>query len=151
MTNGMTGPNAMADMNRTAGTNGGAGANGAGTKGADAGAPAGAGGGGQIRISGGGYTAAIAPAGAPLRSLSQRGSPPAAAHGAEAGRPAALGAGLLPWPNRTAGGAYEFAGRSEQLPTTEPERGNAIHGLASWLDWDVVGVAADRVELATRI
>ena len=151
MTNGMTGPNAMADMNRTAGTNGGAGANGAGTNGADAGAHARAGSGRQIRISGGGYTAEIASVGATLRSLSHRDRPLTATFGADEVRPAALGTGLLPWPNRIAGGAYEFAGRSEQLPITEPERGNAIHGLASWLDWDVVGVAADRVELATRI
>ena len=145
MTNGMAGPNAMAEMNGTAGTNGAVGTNGA------AGTNARAGSGRQIRISGGGYTAEIASVGATLRSLSHRDRPLTATFGADEVRPAALGTGLLPWPNRIAGGAYEFAGRSEQLPITEPERGNAIHGLASWLDWDVVGVAADRVELATRI
>src|SRR5690625_2542063 len=119
MTNGMTGPNAMADMNRTAGTNGGAGA----------GAHARAGSGRQIRISGGGYTAEIASVGATLRSLSHRDRPLTATFGADEVRPAALGTGLLPWPNRIAGGAYEFAGRSEQLPITEPERGNAIHEI----------------------
>src|SRR5699024_11113404 len=119
MTNGMTGPNAMADMNRTAGTNGGAGANGAGTNGADAGAHARAASGRQIRISGGGYTAEIASVGATLRSLSHRDRPLTATFGADEVRPAALGTGLLPWPNRIAGGAYEFAGRSEQLPITE--------------------------------
>src|SRR5699024_1305364 len=151
MTNGMAGPNAMAEMNGTAGTNGAVGTNGtAGANGA-VGTNARAGSGRQIRISGGGYTAEIASVGATLRSLSHRDRPLTATFGADEVRPAALGTGLLPWPNRIAGGAYEFAGRSEQLPITEPERGNAIHGLASWLDWDVVGVAADRVELATRI
>src|SRR5699024_3548285 len=99
MTNGMTGPNAMADMNRTAGTNGGAGA----------GAHARAGSGRQIRISGGGYTAEIASVGATLRSLSHRDRPLTATFGADEVRPAALGTGLLQWPNRIAGGAYEFA------------------------------------------
>src|SRR5699024_4695248 len=157
MTNGMAGPNEMAEMNGTAGTNGVAGTNGAagandaaGTNGA-AGTNVSAGSGRQIRISGGGYTAEIASVGATLRSLSHRDRPLTATFGADEVRPAALGTGLLPWTNRIAGGAYEFAGRSEQLPTTEPERGTAIHGLATWLDWDVVGIAADRVELATRI
>src|SRR5699024_3905642 len=81
MTNGMTGPNAMADMNRTAGTNGGAGA----------GAHARAGSGRQIRISGGGYTAEIASVGATLRSLSHRDRPLTATFGADEVRPAALG------------------------------------------------------------
>lgn len=167
MTNGTAGPNPIADMNgsvdtnATAGANAGADSNAAGANArADSNAAdsstaartnARAASGRQVRISGGGYTAEIASVGATLRSLSHRGRPLTATFGADEVRPASLGAGLLPWPNRIAGGAYEFAGRSEQLPITEPERGNAIHGLASWLDWDVVGLAADRVELSTRI
>lgn len=110
-----------------------------------------AGSGRQVRISSGGYTAEIASVGATLRSLSHRGRPLTATFGADEVRPASLGTGLLPWPNRIAGGAYEFGGRREQLPINEPERGNAIHGLASWLDWDIVEFGADHVALSTRI
>lgn len=42
---------------------------------------------------------------------------------------------LIPWPNRLAGGAYTFDGRSEQLPINEPSNGNAIHGLVRWVNW----------------
>jgi aldose 1-epimerase len=52
---------------------------------------------------------------------------------------------LIPWPNRLEGGRYEFDGRNHQLPLTEPEHGNAIHGLVCWSDWSVAEREADRV------
>ena len=42
---------------------------------------------------------------------------------------------LIPWPNRLQDGRYEFAGRQHQLPLTEPEHSNAIHGLVRWVAW----------------
>ena len=42
---------------------------------------------------------------------------------------------LLPWPNRLEDGSYEFEGRRHQLPLTEPEHRNAIHGLVRWAAW----------------
>ena len=36
---------------------------------------------------------------------------------------------LIPWPNRIEDGTYEFDGERHQLPLTEPEHRNAIHGL----------------------
>ena len=44
---------------------------------------------------------------------------------------------LIPWPNRLEDGAYEFDGRRHQLPLTEPERGDAIHGLVRGERWTV--------------
>jgi aldose 1-epimerase len=44
---------------------------------------------------------------------------------------------LIPWPNRLEDGTYEFAGRHNELPLTEPERRNAIHGLVRWAPWSV--------------
>ncbi|MCI0574094.1 MAG: aldose 1-epimerase family protein [Myxococcaceae bacterium] len=52
--------------------------------------------------------------------------------------PGAAGAILAPWPNRIREGRYDFGGRELQLPLTEPERGNAIHGLTRWQPWAVV-------------
>ena len=42
---------------------------------------------------------------------------------------------LIPWPNRLQDGSYEFNGRRYQLPLTEPEHRNAIHGLVRWSTW----------------
>lgn len=49
----------------------------------------------------------------------------------------AHGMTLLPWPNRIRGGHYSFGGTEHQLPLTEPEAGNAIHGLLMWRPWSV--------------
>ena len=49
----------------------------------------------------------------------------------------AQGQALMPWPNRLADGQYEFAGRSHQLPLTEPAKHNAIHGLTRWANWQL--------------
>lgn len=45
---------------------------------------------------------------------------------------------LAPWPNRIRDGAYVFNGMRHQLPLTEPDRHNAIHGLVRWLPWRLV-------------
>jgi len=37
---------------------------------------------------------------------------------------------LVPWPNRLRDGRYTWRGRDLQLALSEPERSNAIHGLA---------------------
>src|SRR5439155_3984233 len=52
-----------------------------------------------------------------------------------------------PWPNRIRDGRYSFAGIDRQLSITEPELGNAIHGLVRWVNWRVVGQSAHRVVL----
>jgi aldose 1-epimerase len=54
---------------------------------------------------------------------------------------------LIPWPNRLEDGAYEFDGLRHQLPLTEPERGNAIHGLVRQESWTVGESRPDRVVL----
>jgi aldose 1-epimerase len=58
---------------------------------------------------------------------------------------------LAPWPNRVAGGRWEHAGRPMQLALTEPEAGNAIHGLVRWATWALADRAADRVSLVHRL
>jgi aldose 1-epimerase len=58
---------------------------------------------------------------------------------------------LMPWPNRVRDGRYTFAGRGHQLALTEPERGNAIHGLVRWAIWSVLEQAEDTVTLGYRL
>lgn len=45
---------------------------------------------------------------------------------------------LVPWPNRIAGARYRFDGVDQQLAVTEPSKGNAIHGLARWVRWQLL-------------
>jgi aldose 1-epimerase len=55
---------------------------------------------------------------------------------------------LMPWPNRIDGGAYAFGKREHRLPLTEPEAGNALHGLVRWTAWTVRERTAERVVCA---
>lgn len=43
---------------------------------------------------------------------------------------------LIPWPNRLENGEFSFGGKRLQVPLTEPQRGNAIHGLTRWSSWE---------------
>jgi aldose 1-epimerase len=63
----------------------------------------------------------------------------------------AHGAVLVPWPNRLDRGRYRFDGTDHQLALTEPEKGNAIHGLLRWRSWRTVEAVEDRVVLGARI
>ncbi len=58
---------------------------------------------------------------------------------------------LIAWPNRIRDGEYEFEGRRHQLPLTEPELSNAIHGLVRWAGWRVGEREADRVVMEHMI
>jgi len=58
---------------------------------------------------------------------------------------------LLPRPNRIDGGAYEFDGKKHQLPITEPERNNAIHGLTRWLNWTPLRQTDSSIALGQRL
>lgn len=92
----------------------------------------------QYELTAGGYAATIASIGASLRALSFEGRDLVVPFEADSVRPAYRGATLAPWPNRVVDGRYEFAGQSQQLPLTEPERGHALHGLVAWADFAYV-------------
>ena len=51
--------------------------------------------------------------------------------------PGGSGQPLIPWPNRLDGGRYEFAGRSHQVPITEIDKNNALHGFTRWMTWEI--------------
>ncbi|MCX5232535.1 gluconokinase, GntK/IdnK-type [Streptomyces sp. NPDC006553] len=58
---------------------------------------------------------------------------------------------LVPWPNRVGGGRYRFDGRDLQLPLTEVEKDNAIHGLLRWTLWEPLARTDDSVTLGTTL
>jgi aldose 1-epimerase len=89
----------------------------------------------------------VVPLGGGLRSYDVAGR--ALLDGFPAGERPTSGRGqvLAPWPNRIEDGSYEFDGKRMQLPLTEPEHGNAIHGLVRRATWNVVERAAERALL----
>jgi aldose 1-epimerase len=65
--------------------------------------------------------------------------------------PLGCGAVLVPWPNRVAGATWEFDGTPQHLDVTEPDKGNAIHGLTRHQPWRAVVREAASITLATDI
>ena len=59
----------------------------------------------------------------------------------------ARGQVLAPWPNRLDAGRYSWDGEEHVTPVTEPETGNAIHGLVRFAPWQVVDRSSDTVRL----
>jgi aldose 1-epimerase len=105
----------------------------------------------QLRLRAGDLTATVVQVGAGLRELAVGGRPLLDGYGAGEIAAYAQGQALVPWPNRLADGTYEFAGREHQLPLTEPDNGCAIHGLARWLEWEVVTAEEDRAVFAVTV
>lgn len=102
---------------------------------------------GQVEIAHGEQRVGVVALGGGLRSYEVGGR--AVLDGFARGEPPTSGRGqvLVPWPNRIENGSYEFDGKRMQLPLTEPENRNAIHGLVRRVEWKVVERAADRVRL----
>ena len=105
----------------------------------------------QFVLEANGYTASIASIGASIRSLQYHGRNLIVPFDAEQVRPFFRGAILAPWPNRVVDGRYTFGGVEQQLSITEPSRGHALHGLASWLDFTVVRQTTRRLVVEATI
>src|ERR1700734_3576441 len=103
--------------------------------------------GAQYRISAGDYSAAVTELGAGLREFRYRDRPVIAEYGPDELPPGAAGQLLAPWPNRIDGGRYTIDGTSYQLDLSEPEQGNAIHGLTRWAGWQEAEHTAEAVRL----
>jgi aldose 1-epimerase len=86
-----------------------------------------------------------------IRSYSVAGFDVLDGYGEEEMCSGARGTPLVPWPNRLRDGHYEFGGRAHQLPLTEPDRHNALHGLCRWTSWTCTKKAAERVVLETVV
>ena len=99
----------------------------------------------QVRITHGDHEVWSVSVAAGLRSYDVAGRP--LLDGFAAGERPGGGRGqtLVPWPNRVGGAKYRFDGAEQQLAVTEPLAGNAIHGLARWVRWDVLNQSAASV------
>lgn len=63
----------------------------------------------------------------------------------------ARGLPLIPWPNRIQDGVYTFDGVEYQVPLTEPDQHNAIHGFLRWRNWTCRRQSPDVVVMGTVI
>ncbi len=86
-----------------------------------------------------------------LRTYAFRGRDVLAGYSPAARSSAGRGQLLMPWPNRIRDGRYSFAGTEHQLALTEPDRGNAVHGLVRWAMWSVLEQSEDTVTLGYRL
>jgi aldose 1-epimerase len=91
----------------------------------------------QFEIAFDGQQAVVTEVGGGLRTYSVDGRDVIDGYGVEEMSTAGRGQVLIPWPNRLQDGSYELDGRRHQLPLTEPEHANAIHGLVRWATWQV--------------
>jgi aldose 1-epimerase len=89
----------------------------------------------QYEIVYGGDRVVVTEVGAGLRSYTSDGRDVLDGYGPDELASSGRGQVLIPWPNRITGGRYVWEGEELQLPLTEPEAGNAIHGLVRWDAW----------------
>ncbi|WP_371501206.1 aldose 1-epimerase family protein [Kitasatospora sp. NBC_00374] len=96
-------------------------------------------------------TATVVELGGALREYTVGGRPVLDGFAADRRIAGARGQLLVPWPNRIGGGRYHWRGQDLQLPLTEPEHGNAIHGLLRWTSWQVLERDPHRILLAATV
>lgn len=61
------------------------------------------------------------------------------------------GAIVAPWPNRIGDGTYTWDGEEIRTALTEPERGNALHGLVSFQQFTAANVSEEEIVLRTEL
>jgi aldose 1-epimerase len=105
----------------------------------------------QFEIAFGDHRAIAVEVGGGLRTYSVDGKDIVDGYGVDEMATAGRGQVLIPWPNRLQDGQYEFESRRHQLPLTEPEHANAIHGLVRWSVWSVAARESDRVVMTHRL
>jgi len=106
----------------------------------------------QWTIRHGDHEAVVVEVGGGLRTYTFRGRDVLAGYPPDTQCSGGRGQLLMPWPNRIRDGRYSVAGQSRQLALSEPERGNAIHGLVRWAIWSVLAPArAATITLVCRL
>ncbi|MGH7877689.1 MAG: aldose 1-epimerase family protein [Candidatus Dormibacteraceae bacterium] len=105
----------------------------------------------QFTIAHGDWRATAVEVGGGIRSLTWAGEVLLAGYGEEQICPASCGQPLLPWPNRLRDGRYAFRRVEYQLALTEPQHGNAIHGLSAWQRWECREVQPSRVRMGLAL
>jgi aldose 1-epimerase len=105
----------------------------------------------QFELTRGDRRAVVVEVGGGLRSFAVGDWEALDGYGADERISSGRGQVLIPWPNRLRDGRYEWGGETWQLALSEPEKGNAIHGLTRWSNWRATAREADRVTMALRL
>jgi aldose 1-epimerase len=101
----------------------------------------------QYTLRSSGAEAVVTEVGAGLRSYRADGRDLVDGFGEQDMAPNARGHVLVPWPNRLRDGRYTWDGAEHETPVSEPETGNAIHGLVRFLAFEVTDRTSERVVL----
>ncbi|GAA4524871.1 aldose 1-epimerase family protein [Brachybacterium paraconglomeratum] len=104
-----------------------------------------------LTITAGAYRAEVSTVGAILESLTIGGRDLLVRNPETGPMQFYRGAIVAPWPNRIGDGRYTWDGQEIQTPLTEPERGNALHGLVSFQAFTPVTVSEDELVLRTEL
>jgi aldose 1-epimerase len=107
--------------------------------------------GAQWVIEADGHRAVVVEVGGVLRDYTVNDVPVLDGFGPDELSPASAGQILAPWPNRIRDGQYTFEETAYQLPLTEPDKHNAIHGLTNWAHWTLVEQTPDAVTVQFRL
>ena len=102
-------------------------------------------------IAAGAYHAEVSAVGATLESLSTGGRDLLVRNPETGPMQFYRGAIVAPWPNRIGDGLYTWDGQEIQTALTEPERGNALHGLVSFQAFIPVTVSEDELVMRTEL
>lgn len=105
----------------------------------------------QFEIVSGATRAVVTEVGAGLRSLVVGSRPLVETFGEQDRPPKGAGTVLVPWPNRVAAGRWTWEGAVQKLALSEPEAGNAIHGLLRFTLYRVGERSADAITLEATV
>jgi aldose 1-epimerase len=83
------------------------------------------------------FVATVAPFGASLRGLTYEGISVVTGYSGKANKVGGQGDVLIPFPGRVKGGRYIWDGVTYEMPLTDKDGPNAIHGFVRLVDWQV--------------
>lgn len=89
----------------------------------------------EIELQSGDWTAVVSSHGASLRGVRYQDIPVVTEYRGAADKQGGQGDVLIPFPGRVAGGRYKWDGLEYQLPLTDKDGPNAIHGFVRKADW----------------
>jgi aldose 1-epimerase len=105
----------------------------------------------QHRLRRGAVTATVTELAASLRALTVDGADLVHPYPDDLPPVRCAGEVLVPWPNRVAGARWTLDGAEQLLDVTEPDKGNALHGLLRNTGYQVVERTDDAVTLAATV
>ena len=91
----------------------------------------------EIVLRYGAWEAVVAAYGASLRGVTKSGEAVATGYRGKANKQGGQGDVLIPFPGRVGGGTYTWDGTTHQMPQTDKDGPNAIHGFVRTVDWAV--------------